>query len=205
MILVSELGEIHRFGHPRQVMAYLGLVPTEKTSVTNGARGASPSAATPTPAGCWWNAPNTTRTTQSLRPPQSSSAGSISASARDQLARADRLHARYTRLLGDGSSATRRWWRSARALGFIWELFARSPVTRRKPLRCQEQKSSRGTVTNQMNQGETYRETTDHTKTGADLRRQDHGSQPTMSRCVRVGAIQVEHASPRLLDKAAVN
>ena len=32
MILVSELGEIHRFGHPRQVMAYLGLVPTEKTS-----------------------------------------------------------------------------------------------------------------------------------------------------------------------------
>jgi hypothetical protein len=32
MILVSELGEIHRFAHPRQVMAYLGLVPTEDTS-----------------------------------------------------------------------------------------------------------------------------------------------------------------------------
>src|SRR5204862_8295927 len=32
MIVVSELGEIHRFAHPRQVMAYLGLVPTEKTS-----------------------------------------------------------------------------------------------------------------------------------------------------------------------------
>src|SRR5687767_3144914 len=32
MILVSELGEIHRFGHPRQVMAYLGLVPSESTS-----------------------------------------------------------------------------------------------------------------------------------------------------------------------------
>ena len=32
MILVSELGEIHRFAHPRQVMAYLGLVPTENTS-----------------------------------------------------------------------------------------------------------------------------------------------------------------------------
>ena len=27
MILVSELGEVHRFRHPRQVMAYLGLVP----------------------------------------------------------------------------------------------------------------------------------------------------------------------------------
>ncbi|MEP6956055.1 MAG: IS110 family transposase [Chthoniobacterales bacterium] len=32
LILVSELGEIHRFSHPRQVMAYLGLVPTENTS-----------------------------------------------------------------------------------------------------------------------------------------------------------------------------
>ncbi len=32
MILVSELGEVHRFAHPRQVMAYLGFVPTENTS-----------------------------------------------------------------------------------------------------------------------------------------------------------------------------
>src|SRR5947199_10550282 len=32
MILVSELGEVHRFTHPCQVMAYLGLVPTENTS-----------------------------------------------------------------------------------------------------------------------------------------------------------------------------
>jgi transposase len=32
MILISELGEVDRFTHPRQVMAYLGLVPTENTS-----------------------------------------------------------------------------------------------------------------------------------------------------------------------------
>src|SRR6058998_590619 len=32
MIVVSELGEVDRFTHPRQVMAYLGLVPTENTS-----------------------------------------------------------------------------------------------------------------------------------------------------------------------------
>ncbi len=31
MIPVSELGDIHRFAHPRQLMAYLGLVPTEDT------------------------------------------------------------------------------------------------------------------------------------------------------------------------------
>jgi transposase len=32
MITVSELGDIHRFKHPRQLMTYLGLVPTESTS-----------------------------------------------------------------------------------------------------------------------------------------------------------------------------
>jgi transposase len=32
MITVSELGSIHRFGHPRQLMAYLGLVPGEDSS-----------------------------------------------------------------------------------------------------------------------------------------------------------------------------
>jgi transposase len=32
MILVSELGAIERFAHPRQLMAYLGLIPSENTS-----------------------------------------------------------------------------------------------------------------------------------------------------------------------------
>jgi transposase len=32
MITVSELGDIHRFAHPRQLMTYLGLVSTEDTS-----------------------------------------------------------------------------------------------------------------------------------------------------------------------------
>ena len=32
MITVSELGDIHRFTHPRQLMTYLGLVPTEDSS-----------------------------------------------------------------------------------------------------------------------------------------------------------------------------
>jgi transposase len=32
MITVSELGDIHRFTHPRQLMAYLGLVPSENSS-----------------------------------------------------------------------------------------------------------------------------------------------------------------------------
>src|SRR5204862_5297653 len=32
MVLTSELGEAWRFRHPRQLMAYLGLVPSENTS-----------------------------------------------------------------------------------------------------------------------------------------------------------------------------
>jgi transposase len=32
MITVSELGDIHRFAHPRQLMAYLGLVSAESSS-----------------------------------------------------------------------------------------------------------------------------------------------------------------------------
>jgi transposase len=35
MITVSELGDIHRFEHPRQLMTYLGLVPTESSSGTS--------------------------------------------------------------------------------------------------------------------------------------------------------------------------
>ena len=60
MILVIELGEVHRFNHPRQVMAYLGLVPTEDTSSDKRRRGASLNAVTLTCAGCWSSAPNIT-------------------------------------------------------------------------------------------------------------------------------------------------
>jgi transposase len=40
MILVSELGAIDRFAHPRQVMAYLGLIPSENTSSDKRRQGA---------------------------------------------------------------------------------------------------------------------------------------------------------------------
>jgi transposase len=40
MILVSELGAIERFTHPRQVMAYLGLIPSENTSSDKRRQGA---------------------------------------------------------------------------------------------------------------------------------------------------------------------
>ena len=40
MTVVSELGDLHRFAHPRQLMAYLGLVPAESTSGTSRRQGA---------------------------------------------------------------------------------------------------------------------------------------------------------------------
>lgn len=40
MVMVSELGGAWRFEHPRQLMAYLGLVPTESSSGTRRSQGA---------------------------------------------------------------------------------------------------------------------------------------------------------------------
>ena len=39
MITVSEIGDIHRFAHPRHLMAYLGLVPSESSSGGSRAQG----------------------------------------------------------------------------------------------------------------------------------------------------------------------
>ena len=39
MVIVSELGDLSRFKHPRQLMAYLGLVPGENTSGPNRRQG----------------------------------------------------------------------------------------------------------------------------------------------------------------------
>ncbi len=39
MTLVCELGDIRRFAHPRQLMAFLGLVPSEYSSADHTQRG----------------------------------------------------------------------------------------------------------------------------------------------------------------------
>ena len=51
--LVAELGDLSRFANPRQLMAYLGLVPSEHSSGARLRRAvASPKPATVRPAGC---------------------------------------------------------------------------------------------------------------------------------------------------------
>jgi transposase len=39
MTLVAEIGDFHRFANPRQLMAYLGLTPTERSSGAKTVRG----------------------------------------------------------------------------------------------------------------------------------------------------------------------
>ena len=45
--LVAEIGDLHRFQHPRELMAYLGLVPSEYSSGPNVRRGAITKAGNP--------------------------------------------------------------------------------------------------------------------------------------------------------------
>jgi transposase len=45
--LVAELGDLQRFGHPRELMAYLGLVPSEYSSGPSVRRGGITKAGNP--------------------------------------------------------------------------------------------------------------------------------------------------------------
>jgi transposase len=124
MILVSELGEIHRFAHPRQVMAYLGLIPSENTSSERRRQGAITKCGN---AHARWllvecaqhyvSPPKVSKELSRRQQGQSREVRAISWRAQN------RLHSRYTRLM------TRRLQRNkaivaiARELcGFIWEV-----------------------------------------------------------------------------------
>jgi transposase len=124
MILVSELGEVHRFAHPRQVMAYLGLVPTENTSSDKRRQGRI------TKCGnaharwllveCAQHYATPPKVSAQLSRRQQGQPSEVRAiSWRAQL----RLHQRYTRLLGRRLQRNKAMVAIARELcGFIWEL-----------------------------------------------------------------------------------
>ena len=124
MILVSELGEVDRFAHPRQVMAYLGLVPTENTSSDKRRQGRI------TKCGnaharwllveCAQHYAAPLKVSQHLSRRQQDQSQQVRAiSWRAQ----HRLHHRYTRLLGRRLQRNKAMVAIARELcGFIWEL-----------------------------------------------------------------------------------
>jgi transposase len=124
MILVSELGEVHRFGHPRQVMAYLGLIPSENTSSDKRRQGAITKCGN---AHARWllvecaqhyAAPAKVSKELSRRQEgQSQEVRAISWRAQN------RLHSRYTRFMARRLQRNKAIVAIARELcGFIWEL-----------------------------------------------------------------------------------
>ena len=129
MILVSELGEVHRFAHPRQVMAYLGLVPTENSSSDKRRQGRISKCGN---AHARWLLVECAQHYAS--PPKVSAHLSRRQQGQPAQVRAlswraqHRLHQRYSRLLGRRLQRNKAMVALARELcGFIWELLRTQP------------------------------------------------------------------------------
>jgi len=129
MILVSELGEVHRFSHPRQVMAYLGLIPSENTSSDKRRQGSITKCGN---AHARWllvecaqhyaTPPKVSRELSRRQQAQPAQVRAISWKAQN------RLHRRYTRLLARRLQRNKAIVAIARELcGFIWELLRTQP------------------------------------------------------------------------------
>lgn len=66
MTVLAELGDISRFDSPRQLMAYLGLVPSEHSSGGSRRQGALGPATAMSDA-CWWRPPGATASRRARR------------------------------------------------------------------------------------------------------------------------------------------
>ena len=135
MILVSELGEVHRFAHPRQVMAYLGLVPTENSSSERRRQGRITKCGN---AHARWllvecaqhyaAPPKVSKELSRRQETQSAQVRAISWRAQN------RLHNRYTRLLARRLQRNKAIVAVARELcGFVWELLRTQPCYQEAP------------------------------------------------------------------------
>jgi transposase len=135
MILVSELGEIHRFAHPRQVMAYLGLVPTEKTSSDKRRQGGITKCGN---AHARWLLIESAQ--HYIGPPKVSKELSKRQEGQPKEVRAiswraqKHLHGRFTRLAARRLQRNKALVAIARELcGFVWELLRTQPCYQAKP------------------------------------------------------------------------
>ena len=135
MILVSELGEIHRFAHPRQVMAYLGLVPSEHTSSERRRQGGITKCGN---AHARWlliesaqhyiSPPKVSKELSKRQEGQSKEVRAISWRAQK------RLHSRFARLAARRLQRNKALVAIARELcGFVWELLRTQPCYQARP------------------------------------------------------------------------
>ena len=129
MILISELGNIERFDHPRQIMAYLGLVPTESTSSDKRRQGGITKCGNPHArwllVECsqhYATPPKVSKELSARQQGQSDQVKRVSWRAQN------RLHSRFKRLLGRRLQRNKALTAIARELsGFIWELLRELP------------------------------------------------------------------------------
>ena len=129
MITVSELGNIHRFAHPRQLMAYLGLVPTESTSSESRRQGGITKCGNPhvrwllTECAQHYGTPPKVSKELSMRQNgQSQEVKAVSWRAQN------RLHLRFKKLIGRKLHRNKAVIAVARELtGFLWELLRGLP------------------------------------------------------------------------------
>jgi transposase len=136
MILVSELGAIDRFAHPRQVMAYLGLIPSENTSSEKRRQGAITKCGN---AHARWLLVECAQ--HYVTPPKVSKELSRRQEGQAREVRAiswraqNRLHRRYTRFMARRLQRNKALVAIARELcGFIWELLRTQACYQAQPL-----------------------------------------------------------------------
>ena len=185
MIVVSELGEVHRFTHPRQVMAYLGLVPSEKSSSDRRRQGHITKCGN---AHARWLLVECAQ--HYAAPPKVSKELSRRQQNQPPVVRLlswkaqNRLHQRYRRLMARRLQRNKVIVAVARELcGFIWELL-RTQECYHAPAIRNELVIRRGTVptnkedTHSHNKSQRY--TQPEQRSGSEAT--GHGSQPTSSR-----------------------
>jgi transposase len=140
MILISELGEVHRFGHPRQIMAYLGLVPTENTSSDKRRQGGITKCGNSHArwllvecAQHYVTPPKVSKELSKRQEGQSQEVRTISWRAQN------RLHSRFTNLAARRLQRNKALVAIARELcGFVWEVLRTQPCYEARPQLCAE-------------------------------------------------------------------
>ena len=129
MITVSELGALPRFEHPRQLMGYLGLVPSEATSSTKRRQGAITKCGNPHArwlliecAQHYANAPKVSKELSRRQEGQPPAVLKVSWAAQN------RLHRRFMQLAGRRLHRNKVLVAVARELtAFIWEALRELP------------------------------------------------------------------------------
>jgi transposase len=139
MVMVSELGRAWRFDHPRQLMCYLGLVPTENSSGGSRRQGAISKAGNSHARWLLIEAAHHYRLAPKISKELSKRQEHLSQTIKDCSWKAQtRLHSRMMRLYARGKRPNKVIVAVARELaGFVWAIF-RLMEPQMKAVRTQE-------------------------------------------------------------------